>query len=142
MGRFLRIIQLVWFTVIRYKLFDLTHRRTPPPERARELDELHERHARWLLAKVLKLKGFFIKVLQLLGARKDILPTAYGKAFSRLHDHVGALPFDQLKGIVVEATGKPIEETFASFDEDAIASASLAPSVERHYSALDNQEGS
>ncbi len=124
--RFALVGQTVWFTVLRYKFFSIRNKKTEPEERARKLDELHQRHAEWLYSRAVKMKGIFIKVLQLFGTQRKVLPNAYIVSLSRLHDEIGPQPFSELEHLVVEATGGAIDDVFSEFDREAIAAASVA----------------
>ena len=68
----------------------------------------------------------FIKLGQMASTRPDLLPPDLIADLRRLQDHVA--PFDgaQAKARVAEALGRPIEECFTTFDEQPIASGSIA----------------
>ncbi len=66
----------------------------------------------------------FIKLGQILSTRADIFPEAWVTELSRLQDTVLPVPFAQLKPVIETATG-PISETFRTFDESPLASASV-----------------
>lgn len=68
----------------------------------------------------------FIKFGQVLATRPDLLPMTLVLELRRLHDHVTPFPFDSVRAIVEEDLGRPINEVFEFFDEESIASASIA----------------
>lgn len=68
----------------------------------------------------------FVKLGQLLATRADLLPPQHIDALSRLQDDVAPLPYDDVRRVVEAELGVRISNAFASFDEDPLASASLA----------------
>lgn len=67
-----------------------------------------------------------VKLGQLLATREDLLGAEWVRAFATLQDQVPALPFESLAPSIVTALGGPIEDTFARFDREPIAAASIA----------------
>jgi ubiquinone biosynthesis protein len=68
----------------------------------------------------------FVKFGQLLSVRADMLPPDFVQELSRLQDRVPPLPFAQIKEVVETELKAPMETLFRTFDEEPIASASLA----------------
>ncbi len=68
----------------------------------------------------------FVKFGQILSTRRDLLPDDIAEELIRLQDQVP--PFDpaQARQIIEQSFGKPVGELFASFDEQPLASASIA----------------
>ena len=87
----------------------------PPPER-------HKR-ARLLCE---DLGPTFVKLGQVLSTRPDLLPEAYIAELSQLRDNVAPFPSDDAETILVEEHGRPPSETFAEFDREPVASASIS----------------
>ena len=67
----------------------------------------------------------FIKLGQLLASRGDLLPDAHVEALARLQDDVEPVPFDDVRELVERELGAPLTESFKTFDEQPLASASL-----------------
>lgn len=67
----------------------------------------------------------FIKAGQLLSTRPDLLPVDVLKELARLQDDVPSFPFEQVRGIVEEELGQPLDELFESFEEVPLAAASI-----------------
>lgn len=55
-----------------------------------------------------------------------ILPPPFYKHLSKLQDKAKAVPYHQVKAVFQEDLGHSIEDVFAYFDQEPIASASLA----------------
>ncbi|NRA22344.1 MAG: ubiquinone biosynthesis regulatory protein kinase UbiB [Oceanospirillaceae bacterium] len=68
----------------------------------------------------------FIKFGQVLSTRRDLLPLDVADELKYLQDRVPAFPSDQAIAIIEKALGKPVEELFAEFDPQPLASASVA----------------
>ncbi len=68
----------------------------------------------------------YIKLGQILSMRPDRLPPDYIQALQALQDDTPVLPFEQIRAVVEEGLGKPIEVLFADFDPKALGTASIA----------------
>ena len=68
----------------------------------------------------------FVKFGQLLSTRRDLLPDDIADELAKLQDRVPPFPGSEARITVEKAFGKPVAELFASFDENALASASIA----------------
>ena len=79
-----------------------------------------------LCAIIEELGPTFIKLGQILSMRSDILPKTYCEALTRLRSDVAPMPFEQVKNQIENAYGRPLEEVFSSFDQQALGSASIA----------------
>ena len=130
MSRLLRMLRIAW-TVVRYRLDASVARfagrrwwlKLSPLgllPRPRTPDAVRFRRALEDLGPV------FVKLGQILSTRRDLLPTDYADELAKLQDQVP--PFDSATAVrlIEEALGAPIDELFAHFDPDPLASASLA----------------
>ncbi len=79
----------------------------------------------------------FIKMGQLLGTRPDLVPKEFADEFENLYDQTTPTPFDQVEQVVEEELGKPLDEVFASFDREPVASASIG---QVHFATLKGGE--
>jgi len=68
----------------------------------------------------------YVKFGQVLSTRRDLLPPDIADELAGLQERVPPFPGEQARAIIEQELGKPIEELFASFDEEPIASASIA----------------
>ena len=68
----------------------------------------------------------FVKLGQILSMRSDFLPAAYCEALTRLRTQVEPMPYEQVEAILEGAYGHPLQDIFASFDQSALGSASIA----------------
>jgi ubiquinone biosynthesis protein len=68
----------------------------------------------------------FIKMGQMLSTRPDMVPPDIIKELEKLQDRVPSFPSPIARKIVEAELHRPIEEVFASFDDEPIAAASLS----------------
>lgn len=85
---------------------------TPAPIRFRELLE--------------ELGPTFIKLGQILSMRPDIMSPDYIEALGELQDNTPVLPFSEIKEVIESSLGQKISYLFAQFDENPLATASIA----------------
>lgn len=68
----------------------------------------------------------FIKLAQVLSSRPDLITIFYANEFKKLQDEVPPFPVSQVRKIIEEETGRPMDTLFSRFDELPIAAASIA----------------
>ncbi len=79
-----------------------------------------------LVAALTELGPTFVKLGQILSTRTDLLPESIIDELTTLQSNVGPLDFSELEGQLVANLGKDWREHFTDFDEDPLASASIA----------------
>ena len=84
-----------------------------------------ERQAVWLKEKLIKLGPTFIKMGQSMGTRADLLPLPFVTELGTLVDQVPPFPNDVAFATIERELGKKINEAYAEFDIEPVASASL-----------------
>ncbi len=67
----------------------------------------------------------YIKLGQLLATRPDLVSHAYVEEFRKLYDKTTPSPFAEVRRVVKAELGRDIEEVFATFEPEALASASI-----------------
>ena len=85
-----------------------------------------------------RLGPIFVKFGQVLSTRRDLLPLDVADELAKLQDQVP--PFDSqiAVGIVERALGKPLGNIFESFEQQPVASASIA---QVHFAVLRDRQG-
>jgi ubiquinone biosynthesis protein len=68
----------------------------------------------------------FIKFGQMLATRRDMLPDDIVDELEKLLDQVPPFPLHQARAIVEQQLGLPIDQIFSNFDDNLLASASIA----------------
>ena len=73
-----------------------------------------------------ELGPIFVKFGQILSTRRDLLPESFADELARLQDAVPPFPGKIARQIIEEAFACPVHEVFLEFDEEPLASASIA----------------
>ena len=73
-----------------------------------------------------ELGPIFIKFGQLLATRRDLLHPDLIDELEKLLDQVPPFPVEQARGIVETSLGLPLDQAFQSFNDEVLASASIA----------------
>lgn len=107
-----------------YKVPAMIRKRLGRPEP--DLTETHERAASAILGCALDLRGVIIKVCQAIATRSDVFPPLYIEVLKQCHDAVPSHGFDAIRNAVERELGKPLDAVYSEFDEEPLASASLA----------------
>lgn len=68
----------------------------------------------------------FIKFGQILSTRRDLLPDEMAEELAFLQDRVAPFPSETARQIIESQLAKPVDELFAQFDMEPLASASIA----------------
>ena len=68
----------------------------------------------------------FVKLGQILSTRPDLIPQALCDQLKSLQDDVQRISLEEARGVVEAALGRPVEEVFAQFSPEPLASASIA----------------
>lgn len=102
----------------------LLGRELPPWLKARR-KRLDEKNARRLLRGMLRLRGVFIKLGQVLSIMGGFLPRVYTKELEQLQDAVPPRPFSELVDACEDSFGRPPSQLFRDIDEAPLAAASL-----------------
>jgi predicted unusual protein kinase regulating ubiquinone biosynthesis (AarF/ABC1/UbiB family) len=88
--------------------------------------ERHQLNARRIEAAILKLRGLFIKVGQLISIMANFLPDAFREELQRLQDQVPPRPYKDIEArLREELGGRSPTEVFAEFSPEPVASASI-----------------
>ncbi len=67
----------------------------------------------------------FVKLGQIMSTRPDLLPPDMIAELEKLQDEVGPVQFTDIRAVIEEEMGGPLEETFEWFDEEPLAAASI-----------------
>jgi len=86
----------------------------------------HLTHAERVRLSFEELGPTFVKLGQILSTRPDLIPPDFILEFEKLQDRVAPIPTSTAKEIIQSELGRPLEEVFASFDEEPLGSASLS----------------
>src|SRR4051812_13192430 len=88
--------------------------------------EKHQRNARRIEAAIIRLRGLFIKVGQLISIMANFLPDEFREELQRLQDQVPPRPSRDIEArLREEFGGRAPTEVFAEFSPVPVASASI-----------------
>jgi len=99
--------------------------RNLPPWLIERRKRVDKKNARRLLDAMLRLRGVFIKLGQVLSIMGGFLPRVYTKELEQLQDQVPAQPFSQLEAALRASFGKGPDELFRDIEREPLAAASL-----------------
>jgi ubiquinone biosynthesis protein len=108
-----------------YRLHNLRAAFMTEDAAAEALLELHDANAKRYRSVSEAHGGGFLKIGQLLSARPDVLPEVWIRQLTPLQDSAPAFEFPAVKEVIEKDLEKPLDELFASFDEESIAAASI-----------------
>jgi len=138
MGQFLRLVY-IGFTVLRFGLDEVALSQFRQGW-VRVLLRVVTIGRRWdaprgvrLRTALEKLGPIFVKFGQVLSTRRDLLPLDVADELAKLQDRVPPFPGAQAMRLVEAAFGRRIDELFASFEVEPVASASIA---QVHFATL------
>jgi len=80
----------------------------------------------------------FVKFGQVLSTRRDLLPPDIADELAKLQDQVPPFPSEDALAELQRVYGKPVDEVFASFEREPVASASVA---QVHFAVLREEDG-
>jgi ubiquinone biosynthesis protein len=81
----------------------------------------------------------FTKLGQLLSTRSDLLPEEFTAELAQLQDRAEPAPWDQVKQVIAQSLGAPVEQVFADLQPEPAAAASIA---QVHQARLRCSDGS
>ena len=90
------------------------------------LQEMPGGPARWTRKTLEDAGGMFVKLGQLLSTRVDLMPLEATREFARLQEEAAPADPQQIRQVIEDELGAPVDEVFAEFDWDPLATASLA----------------
>lgn len=96
-----------------------------PPWLTRRQARIDENNSKRLLADMLKLRGVYIKLGQVLSIMGGFLPAVYIKRLETLQDAVPPHPIDEIEQAFIESLGARPEAFFKTIDRHPVAAASL-----------------
>ncbi|MBV8134033.1 MAG: AarF/ABC1/UbiB kinase family protein [Deltaproteobacteria bacterium] len=124
--RFANIAWLAAYVYVGYKSIQLWTRYISRRNRDALFRRQDLRAARAMYATAVRLEGLLIKASQFIATRADILPDEWVSTLSGLHDRVPPRSFKIIRRQIETELKRPLESVFAEFDQNPIASASLA----------------
>jgi ubiquinone biosynthesis protein len=122
------MVQLALAKVFRRWVLDpVTHHDEPilPAWLTRRQARVDDKNSKRMLDGMLKLRGVYIKLGQVLSIMGGFLPPVYIKRLETLQDAVPPHPIDEIEQAFVESLGARPEAFFRTIDREPVAAASL-----------------
>lgn len=94
-------------------------------KREQALLDTHIKNAIKIVERSKELRGAFMKLVQMLSMRDDILPAEALQVLSVVQSSVPPMSYALIRKQITRELGRPPEAVFAAFDEEAFAAASL-----------------
>ena len=138
MSRYLRGFFIVW-VVLRYGLDELVLSGFPNPllralRRVITIGRNLKAPRGQRLREALEALGpIFVKFGQVLSTRRDLMPPDIAEELARLQDRVPPFPSQVAVATIERAFGQKLDQVFASFEQQPVASASIA---QVHFAVL------
>ena len=124
--RFLRAFGVTFRIVISLGFFHLEGKFLGKEWENSRSPAVYGKNARRLKRLLLSLQGFFIKAGQLISILSNFLPEYFRKELEELQDKIPPRPLSEIYERIQNELGKDASLLFAEFDQNPIASASLA----------------
>ena len=125
-GRYFRILTFFAGVIARFILWEIIFRYLGLRGWVKRTRKERFRHeAVRFRALAIRMGGVMIKVGQFLSSRLDVLPPEVTDELANLQDEVPAEDFEDIRELAEAELEAPITETFASFDPNPLAAASL-----------------
>jgi predicted unusual protein kinase regulating ubiquinone biosynthesis (AarF/ABC1/UbiB family) len=94
--------------------------------RRRDLSSVHQRCADDIYGCAVKMQGLTVKLCQVIGTRGDLFPSEYARTLAQAHDRVPPRRLSEIRPLIEEELGKPLDAVFSELEPIAVAAASLA----------------
>ena len=124
-------VRAIGSVIARYGIGDVMHRlglsELLPGNKTPVATEMPERSAPERLRRALEELGpTFIKLGQILATRNDLLPLEWTQELEKLQGHAAPVPWQTIRPELELALGQTVDQAFARFDRQVLASASMA----------------
>jgi ubiquinone biosynthesis protein len=142
MNRLIRGAFIVWI-VLRYGLDELVLSSFQKPwlhwiARVVSVGRRDDPRGQRLREALERLGPIFVKFGQVLSTRRDLIPVDIADELARLQDRVPPFPAAQAVSIIERTLRRPLKEIFVSFEQEPIASASIA---QVHFAVVKDRGG-
>ena len=141
MRRAAQLYSYIGPVVALYRAVELKQRliSTPEAEAEAEWRSMDKKYAAQVVRTLEDLQGMYTKYGQIASGMNNTFSPIWIEELRKLEDRVPPRPSDVVRRTVEDATGRPLADTFSSFDEEPLGSASIGQ-VHRATLACDGSE--
>ncbi|GJE91340.1 ABC1 kinase family protein [Phanerochaete sordida] len=132
-----RNVRTIWV----FSLIALDYKLNFNEEKSEQIPELHQRVGDRMYDLLTSNGGLYIKIGQAIGNNAALLPAPIQEKFAKLFDDAPQVPYSEIRSVIRSQFGKEPagpDGLFEEFDENAIASASIA---QVHKAKLKSPDG-
>ncbi|XVE71386.1 hypothetical protein DITRI_Ditri10aG0146500 [Diplodiscus trichospermus] len=124
--RRVKVFSVALVIYLNYKAVQQREKWINKSKRAALWEKAHERNAKRVLNLIIELEGLWVKLGQYLSTRADVLPEAYISLLRQLQDSLPPRPLEEVCQTIQKEFGKTMDDLFADFVEEPLATASIA----------------
>ncbi|XP_014504335.1 uncharacterized protein LOC106764583 isoform X1 [Vigna radiata var. radiata] len=124
--RRIRVFTMAIVIYLDYKGVQQRDKWTSKSRQAALWEKAHERNAKRVLNLIIEMEGLWVKLGQYMSTRADVLPAAYIRLLKQLQDSLPPRPLEEVYGTIQKELGKSMDELFADFVNEPLATASIA----------------
>ncbi|XP_061951517.1 uncharacterized protein LOC133674435 isoform X2 [Populus nigra] len=121
-----KVFTLAMIIYIDYKALQKREKFMKKPKSDALWKKAHERNAKRVFNLMVELEGLWVKLGQYMSSRADVLPSAFISNLKQLQDSLPPRPFEEVCHTIEKELGKSTKELFLDFDENPLATASIA----------------
>ncbi|KAL1315069.1 uncharacterized protein LOC107605175 [Arachis ipaensis] len=124
--RRVRVFTMALVIYLDYKSVQQREKWTSKSKQSVLWEKAHERNAKRVLSLIIEMEGLWVKLGQYMSTRADVLPAAYIRLLKQLQDSLPPRPLEEVYGTIQKELGKSMDELFANFVNEPLATASIA----------------
>ncbi|OMO91123.1 Beta-lactamase-related protein [Corchorus olitorius] len=124
--RRLKVFSVALLIYLDNKAVQQREKFTNESKRAALWEKFHERNAKRVHSLMVELEGLWVKLGQYLSTHPEVLPEAYVSLLKQLQDSVPPHPIKEVRQTIHKEFGKTMDDLFADFVEEPLATASIA----------------
>ncbi|KAK7293711.1 hypothetical protein RJT34_16584 [Clitoria ternatea] len=124
--RRVRVFTMAVIVYLDYKSVQQRDKWISKSKQAALWEKAHERNAKRILNLIIEMEGLWVKLGQYMSTRADVLPDTYIRLLKQLQDSLPPRPLEEVYGTIQKELGKSMDELFADFVNEPLATASIA----------------
>ncbi|KAH9259446.1 hypothetical protein BASA81_002489 [Batrachochytrium salamandrivorans] len=123
--RAVKFYRVVTVPFLKYRFYDWYTKDWVPARRSEWFKAMHREYSPLVVQTVMEMKGFYIKLGQMMGGFDGLLPDEYVSALKVFQNDCPTRPVKQVMRTIEQELGRPFSEVFMSIDSKPLGSASI-----------------